>query len=79
MKMTSLLPAEWKLYLLGAAVVVALAGVGYIYHKGSVAGSKAVIERSLTKAVKIREVQNEIRNARPDTDGLIDRLRSHDF
>lgn len=62
-----------------AIAVGILGGVALIYHRGSTAGRDAVVKESVKHSVAIREVQNEIRNARPDTDGLVKRMRSHDF
>lgn len=72
----------WK-YRVVIFVILGIAGAAgvyaYIHHVGYTQATADIEVKTQTKAVSIREEQNNARNHRPDTDALVQRLRSGSF
>ena len=64
---------------IGALVLLFSMVFGYGYYKGYGHAKRAIEAKTITKVVTIQERKNEIRNNRPDTIGLINRLREGKF
>ena len=76
-------PAQMILMLRVAAVLVAVCGAAFLVHYViDLIGDRREekIEVAIVKkTLEDKEALDEIRNARPDADAVIDRLRKHTF
>ena len=77
--MFSFLTLKHKLIALAAVLAMIPIAYGVGYLRGYWAGEESVEVRTAKQVVHISEVKNEIRNNRPDDDGLIDSLRNGHF
>lgn len=67
---------EYRFTLL---LLAGLATAAVLYDRVYTSGYEACKVKAITAAVEVREVQNEIRNNRPDDAALIERLRRGTF
>lgn len=61
----------WRL----VSILVLLAGLGISHFMAYNKGVQAERNRNVTKVIEIEKKQDDIRNHRPDDDGIIDILR----
>lgn len=69
----------FKTYAYIAAVLAVIALLGFTYYKGKSHEKTEAALESANTVMTIRKKQNEIRNHRPDTDALFERLHSGTF
>lgn len=68
-----------KLYAGLAALVLILSVAGYIYHSGAKNASNAIEIKSDAKIISIKEKQDEIKDHRATSAGVVVRLRNGTF
>ena len=78
LQIVSAIKTLWS-YRLPALILLTLVTGAMLYHRGYSSGVEDVKVKTVSSAIKVRETQNEIRNNRPDTHGLIERLRDGTF
>ena len=66
-------------YLLLFGILGVLGTLGGVYIKGRMDCSNAVINKALQETIEKKEKLDEIRNNRPDTKRVIERLRAGSF
>lgn len=68
-----------RLVAMIAAVLAVLAGIAYVYHRGGEAREDKIVAEAVEKEGEIQDEKDDIRNNRPDRDGVIVRLRAGTF